>query len=374
MKAQSSELKVGDWVEVRSKDELLGTLDGSGCVDGMPFMPEMLAFCGKRFRVYKRAHKTCDTVFPVRGRRVDHAVHLETRCDGSAHGGCQASCLLFWHDVWLKPVSGPSQSRDDATNHSSGGSTKQTSHTPLCTESTVWAATTATANSASDPVYVCQATRLPYFTKDLQWWDLRQYLEDYRSGNVSLWRMFCGAAYFFFYAASKTGIGAGRPIRWIYDSFHPLWRGFPFPRRHGTIPEGETTPTRTLGLQPGELVRIKSYKEILNTLNTRDRNRGLYFDAEEVPYCGGTYRVLKRVTRIIHEKTGKMLEMKTPCFILDSVICQSRYSECRLFCPRSIYSYWREIWLERAAPEPSAPLQDVVEQSGSGRENAPAAH
>jgi len=53
------------------------------------------------------------------------------------------------------------------------------------------------------------------------------------------------------------------------------------------------------------------------------------------------------VTKIVNEKTGKMQQMKSPCIILDSVVCQARYSECRLFCPRSIYPYWREIWLER---------------------------
>jgi hypothetical protein len=69
--------------------------------------------------------------------------------------------------------------------------------------------------------------------------------------------------------------------------------------------------------------------------------------------------VLKRVTKIIEERTGKMRQMKTPCVILDSVICQSRYSECRLFCPRSIYSYWREIWLERVEPKTSGvPLEE----------------
>ena len=138
----------------------------------------------------------------------------------------------------------------------------------------------------------------------------------------------------------------------VYDKCHPLWKGTAFPRKAGTIPEEQTTPVLTLNLQPGELVRIKSHDEILATLNTRNRNRGLYFDAEEVPYCGGTYRVLKQVRKIINERTGRMLEMKTPCVILDSVICQSRYSECRLFCPRSIYSYWREIWLERVEPKP----------------------
>src|ERR1700685_3740273 len=114
MKATSSKLKAGDWVEVCSKDEILQTLDSSGQLDGMPFMPEMFAFCGKKFRVYKRAHKTCDTVFPVRGRRVSSAVHLETRCDGSAHGGCQASCLICWKDAWLKKVS--RKSRGDSAS------------------------------------------------------------------------------------------------------------------------------------------------------------------------------------------------------------------------------------------------------------------
>src|SRR5579862_559341 len=103
---RSSEFSAGDWVEVRSQEEILRTLDEKGQLDGMPFMPEMLAFCGKRFKVYKRAHKTCDTVFPVPGRRVEAAVHLDTRCDGSAHGGCNAGCLIFWKDVWLKRVSG----------------------------------------------------------------------------------------------------------------------------------------------------------------------------------------------------------------------------------------------------------------------------
>lgn len=364
MEAQSSKLRVGDWVEVRTKDEILSTLDSDGRLGGMPFMPEMFAFCGKKFQVYKRAHKTCDTIFPVRGRRVDHAVHLETRCDGSAHGGCQASCLLFWKDAWLKPVSDSSPptgvDADPISRSSVAGA---------CRESDVWAFTTAKA-SDPEPMYVCQATRLPYATADLGWWDIRQYIEDYRSGNVSLWKILCGAVYFLYYAISRAGIGLGRPMRWFYDTFYPLWRGAPFPRRHGTIPESETTPTKTLDLKPGELVRIKPYKEILKTLNTRDRNRGLYFDAEEVPYCGGTYRVLKRVTKIIHEKTGKMLEMKTPSFILDSVICQSRYSECRLFCPRSIYSYWREIWLERVGLNPSAAWQEPAEQAASHCEHA----
>jgi len=349
MKSKASKFKVGEWVEVCSKEEILNTLDGAGCFDAMPFMPEMFAFCGKRFQVYKRAHKTCDTVFPVRGRRVAKAVHLETRCDGSAHGGCQAGCLLFWKEEWLQRLGESSDGSNSAPQRSLKRALPR-SGAAGCTEQNVWMATLKAANCA-EPVYVCQATQLPYATTELNWWDIRQYIEDYRSGNVTLWRILCGVCYFFYYAISKAGIGLGRPMRWLYDRLYPVWRGAPFPRRRGTIQPGQPTPTETLDLQPGELVRIKPYKEILSTLNTQNRNRGLYFDAEEVPYCGGTYRVLKRVTKIIHEKTGKLLEMKTPCIVLDSVTCDSRYSECRLFCPRGIYSYWREIWLERVSPQ-----------------------
>jgi hypothetical protein len=352
---KSSKLSAGDWVEVRSKEEILRTLDGDGKLDGMPFMPEMFAFCGKQFQVYKRAHKTCDTVFPVRGRRVSESVHLDTRCDGALHGGCQASCLIFWKDAWLKPAS-----KNSATPRSSGveqhagsanGNAPGSSHSSECTESIVFARTQTADSNPSDPTYSCQATQLPYATTELDWWDIRQYVEDYRSGNVGLWRIICGITYFSFMGV--TQVIAGPTLRRLYDKFHKLWGGTPYPRKTGTIPDGQPTPAEDLNLQPGELVRIKSHDEILATLNVRSRNRGLYWDAEEVPYCGGTYQVLKRVTKIINERTGKMRVMQTPSVILDSVICESRYSECRLFCPRSIYSYWREIWLERVTPAAS---------------------
>ena len=67
MVKEHRKLRAGEWVEVKSKEEILRTLDTNGELDGMPFMPEMFAFCGKRFQVYKRAHKTCDTVFPIQG-------------------------------------------------------------------------------------------------------------------------------------------------------------------------------------------------------------------------------------------------------------------------------------------------------------------
>jgi hypothetical protein len=34
-------LRAGDWAEVRSKAEVLQTLDKSGRLEGLPFMPQM---------------------------------------------------------------------------------------------------------------------------------------------------------------------------------------------------------------------------------------------------------------------------------------------------------------------------------------------
>jgi len=92
---------------------------------------------------------------------------------------------------------------------------------------------------------------------------------------------------------------------------------------------------------------VKSYQDILATCTGDNKNRRLLFDGEMMPYCGRRFRVHKRVTRIINEQTGKMMTMKNPCIILENVVCKARYSDCRMFCPREIYPYWRELWLER---------------------------
>ena len=342
-------LKAGDWVEVRSREEILATLDENGCLENLPFMPEMFALCGQRLRVYKRAHKTCDTVNDYKGRRMKDAVHLEgVRCSGQSHGGCEASCLIYWKTAWLRT---PDQTVRDLQPRKDEPQTTAKNGRGHCRESDVLAAVRKHPVDESRPAYVCQATQVPAATEPLPWWEWRQYVEDYRSGNVKLGRMAKSFIYMaYLHGLINLGIGLGAPLRWIYDRVQRIRGGIPFPRRAGKLPAGTRTPAAKLDLQPGEWVRVKSFDIIRETCDQENMNRGMRWDAELAPYCGGTYQVLKRVAKIINEKTGEMQEMKSPCIILDSVVCQARYSECRLFCPRSIYPYWREIWLERVAP------------------------
>jgi hypothetical protein len=348
-----AEFVAGELVEVRSKEEILATLDKNGQLEALPFMPEMFQYCGKQFRVFRRAHKTCDPPNGLRGRRMERAVHLEdVRCDGDRHGGCQARCLIFWKEAWLKRVSAaavaiPAKSRQESPK--AGQS---------ITEEDVLAGTRRAdvPGDASDPVYVCQSTQVAQATHPLHWWDCRQYVEDFTSGNVRILQLLSAFAFFVMNQVATAGIGLG-VLRSGYDLVQ-RWRGAtPYPMRQGKIPRGTKTPSAKLDVQPGELVRIKSYNEILSTLDENSHNRGMWFDAEMVPYCGGTYRVLERVSKIINEKTGKMQPLKNDCIMLEKVVCLACYSKYRRFCPRSIYPYWREVWLERVQP----PLPAKVE-------------
>jgi hypothetical protein len=356
--------RVGDWVEVRSVEEILRTLDSKGQLEGMPFMPEMLQYCGMRFRVHKRAHKTCDysTPYPVHTRRLKDAVHLETRCTGEAHDGCHSGCLLYWKHAWLKPIASveiqlpafeakPAQAGDDTAPFA-------------CTEARLSECTRVPESDPSSPTYVCQTTEIPRATTPLAWWDVRQYIEDYASGNVPFSRLVSGLVYSGYYRITGSRpvnwLGIGRVLRWLYSAVNP---GSLFPRLRGTIPVGQPTPDVTLNLQPGELVRVKSHREILQTVNTANKNRGMSWDAELVPYCGKTYRVLRRVDRAIDERTSKMLEMKSPCIVLESVVCQARYSKCRMLCPKQMFPFWREIWLDRVQPALNPPLASETSES-----------
>jgi hypothetical protein len=346
---QSSPLNLrnGEIVEVRTQEEILATLDSAGELESLPFMPEMLQFCGKRFRVFRRAVKLCDTINWTGKHRLENTVHLEgLRCDGGAHGGCQAGCLLYWKEAWLKRV----EPDDQDWGHKASDAPPSTSLTssyhphpvsmtdPLITVDSLFRATRADAGTAAagEERYSCQATEMMRAAPvRMAWWDPRQYIRDVAAGNV----------------------GTGAMVRYLFimmfNKFQAANRRF-FPKvllirnaRDYPFVDGKLTKTpkgEILNLQPGELVEIRSKEEIVRTLDTNNRNRGLLFDIEMVNFCGKRARVLRRVVHIINEKTGEMMHFSNDCIILDGIACLGEY---RGYCPRSIYSYWREAWLKR---------------------------
>lgn len=337
-------LRAGEIVEVRSREEVLRTLDAEGKLEALPFMPEMLKYCGQRLTVVKRAHKTCDTIEYTGGRRMNGAVHLKAvRCDGEFHGGCQAGCLIFWKEAWLKRAGAAStdEAVDQERLNASSQNPRCESAAP-CSEAALLKATRIETARPGEDTFSCQTTQLVKATTPLPWWDIRQYLEDVRSGNVSIGEVIRAVLFWVFTKTLKLGAYEAQ-----IKAFNWLQRrrgGSPYPFKHGTLTK---TPSVKLDLQPGELVQIKTQDEILLTVNTRNRNRGLSFDAEMVGYCGGQYKVLRRVEKIINEQTGKMMGIPNDCIVLEGVTCKAKFSSQRLFCPRDTYHYLREIWLKR---------------------------
>ena len=331
-------LRPGELVEVRSEAEILATLDANGRLDGQPFMPEMVEYCGKQFRVYLRSDKTCDTITKTGARRMWNTVHLdELRCDGSGHDGCQARCLFYWKEAWLKRVEPGRQAKGNGV--AAAAPAGSFTHEDLVRATR----TTGQGENAGKVIYTCQATEVLRASTPLPWWDMRQYYRDICWGNAGVSDVVRAMFLWAFKKALK--IGGYRLLLGTYNRIQKMRGGVPYPYLHGNLTK---TPTEELNLKPGELVQIKSYEDILATLDHRNRNRGLYFDSEMVPFCGGKYRVIERVDRIVNENTGEMSKLPGACIMMEGVKCRAWYSERRIACPRAILSYWHEIWLRRA--------------------------
>ncbi len=315
---------VGDVVEVRSREEIERTLDGAGCLDGLPFMPEMANFCGRQARIFRCVDKIYDFGRSKTLRRLTTVVLLTgLRCDGSAHGGCQASCYLLWKRAWLRTV------RDAAVPR--GGH-----HAPVSVERRREAQSEATRKP---PRYTCQYTQLAAASTPMSRLDLRQDLRPLLAGNVTF-RAFCVAVLTrLFNEVQEARRGAGYPAPW-----------------RGTF---TGTSRAAYGVVSGDRVRVLPRGEIAATLDAGSRNRGLWFDEDMIKHCGHSYRVLKRAERIIDDATGRMLEMKTPCILLEGADASGEFLR---LCAQHEYPFWREIWLSPELLQESATHRAVGER------------
>src|SRR4030067_415131 len=173
-------LRRGDLVEVKSANEILSSLDGEGACASLPFMPEMIQYCGRRFVVYRRADKICDTInYHQRSRKMSDTVILaDVRCDGSAHDACQAECRLFWKESWLR--------RAGTDTPSDSGRIVQDDMIKLKEFTTRYTRQTREIEGHQIDVYQCQATDLNKASTLLGLWDPRPYLHEVANGNANL--------------------------------------------------------------------------------------------------------------------------------------------------------------------------------------------
>ena len=308
--------RCGDVVRVRTLDEIRTTLDPRGTCDGLPFMPEMIRYCGQTFRVGRRVeHVFIDHLRQV--ARLENTVILAgLRCDGGSHDGCQMGCRLLWKDAWLRPAEGePGDPTADAVADAAAIGLELTTEV----DGKLW----------------CQATRLEHITRPLPWWDLRQYARGIRARNLTpldVLRMF--------------GLLIANKVRW--------WCG----QEALGILSGPRKQTvhESLGLEPGEWIEVKGRDEIEATLDSHGKHRGMAFVPEMAQFCGRRFRVAKRVDKMIDEGTGRMRKLRDTV-ALESVTCQGL---AQRRCPRGCFHLWRETWLRRVpqAETTSTPAND----------------
>jgi hypothetical protein len=299
-----SRIRAGDWVEVLSAGEIKKTLDRRGCLEGLPFMPEMLTSVGRVLRVRQRAERTC--VHPPQGRfpQLSGCLTLAgLRCDGSAHAGCQLGCALIWKEAWLRRLEGP-----DAGPRADIGEPVTTFPSNL----------SLPTMSGQDPrTYTCQGTELVRATTPGDpLWKPVQYLRFVRDRTYA--------------PAELVGVFGRIASR----------------RLAGLVPFGDASRAGSagdgaLGLRPGEWVKVKSRREIQQTLGPTGKLTGLAFGGDMTRDCGRVFRVRERVEQIIDERNGRVRA------IADTVILEGSICDRYLGCARRMPILWREAWLQR---------------------------
>jgi hypothetical protein len=99
------EFQEGEWVRVKSLEEIRPTLDETGRTGGCKFTKPMVRYCGKEFRVARKMDRFFDEA-QWKMVRCKKLVLLEgSYCDGSGGWfteGCARMCFVFWREEWLK--------------------------------------------------------------------------------------------------------------------------------------------------------------------------------------------------------------------------------------------------------------------------------
>ena len=103
----SSTFKEGDIVRIRSKEEILRTLDKNNRLKGCLFMDEMWQYCETEHKILKKVNNFYDEA-NYRMCKTRNTVLLDgIHCSGHFeryNQSCDRYCLLFWKEEWLEKI------------------------------------------------------------------------------------------------------------------------------------------------------------------------------------------------------------------------------------------------------------------------------
>jgi hypothetical protein len=113
--------------------------------------------------------------------------------------------------------------------------------------------------------------------------------------------------------------------------------------------EADAAGRATTRLEPGDVVVVRSRKEIEATLDRWGALHHCGFMEEMAAFCGTRQRVLKRVERFLDER-DYLVKTTRGIVILENVVCPGTVDFGR--CDRTCFFFWREEWLVRGPEEP----------------------
>lgn len=99
------EFKAGEWVRVKSREEIISTLDKFDELKGCAFLEPMYEYCGTVQKVYVKVERFLDErSFKVRSAKGLYFLE-NLQCTGTeVFGRCDRRCYYFWRAEWLEKM------------------------------------------------------------------------------------------------------------------------------------------------------------------------------------------------------------------------------------------------------------------------------
>jgi len=330
-------IKAGDIVRVLPYDRISKTLDENDCHGGLLFMPNMVKYCEREFRVLKPVR----WIFDERNKEMlscrDIIVLSGPVCDGEGMldgKDCDRCCTLLWKTAWVKSTSqtfgdGRSQAEcrkgkivprqrsfPSITSVEPMGETS-TSKRPSNMDN---ASSNQEKEAAMTREFACQYTcldRLGHkFSVVEKYWQLALRIPPALRRRLSKYSMLL----------------LGRRINEL-----PIDTG-----DH----RGDGEKPLKMDLASGDIVHIKPYGQIACTLNRMAKYKGLNFLPGMKRYCGQESTVLKK-PRYVLDGGGKVIRECKDIVILNGLYCNGKGLVSDEGCDRCCLYYWKRDWLEK---------------------------
>lgn len=299
--SSASQFSPGSNVRVKKKDEILKTLDPLNKREGCLFMGQMWEYCGREFKVSKRINSFFDEYqHQMLKTRVPLYILEGLICEGTTAAfnfQCDRSCYLFWHEEWLEKID----------------CNKNGYHHKIINNSIVDISQRSFNENSGSQLY-CQLTNI----------------RDLARNNSILDMIIQSTAKILGFIKNRTIV----LVKVVLEILIP------------TEKKADEQNNDYTELQRGDLVRVKSVREINCILDKHGKYKGCSFAREMYKYCGKEYAVLKPVAYFYDEAKKRNCKSKN-IVILENATCSGEFKLFPMRCDRMCFFFWREEWLEK---------------------------